>query len=310
MQINNKYCRQRKLGIFFILLLSYPVTALAQELEPRNLVNIPVGTNFIVGGYGYGRGNILLDPSIPLDNFEGSLHTFAAAYLRSINFFGLSGKVDIVLPFGTGDWNYSLEGQEESDYANGFGDMRVRLSVNFLGAPALNFKEYADYRQKTVMGCNIQIIVPTGSYKSSQLPNLGSNRWAFKNQFGISHSMNKWIMEAYLALWLFTPNTNYLNGNELAQNPFLGIKTDIIRVFKKGMWLSADFGYGVGGTSKVNGVDLKTHISTLRFGLTYALPVAKNHSLKFTAVSGVRLERGADFDAFGIAWQYRWFHTN
>ena len=305
-----KYHFDVKARIFFVLILFMPFTLKAQELEPRNLVNIPVGTNFIVGGYGYGRGNILLDPSIPLDNFEGSLHTFAAAYLRSINFFGLSGKVDIVLPFGTGDWNYSLEGQEESDYANGFGDMRVRLSVNFLGAPALNFKEYADYMQKTVMGCNIQSIVPTGSYKSSQLPNLGSNRWAFKNQFGISHSMNKWIMEAYLALWLFTPNTNYLNGNELAQNPFLGIKTDIIRVFKKGMWLSADFGYGVGGTSKVNGVDLKTHISTLRFGLTYALPVAENHSLKFTAVSGVRLERGADFDAFGIAWQYRWFHSN
>ena len=35
--------------------------------------------------------------------------------------------------------------------------------------------------------------------------------------------------------------------------------------------------------------------------------LGKDHTLKFTAVSGMRIERGPDFDAFGIAYQYRWF---
>ena len=36
-------------------------TVYAQELELRSPVNLPVGTNFIVGGYAYGQGNILMD---------------------------------------------------------------------------------------------------------------------------------------------------------------------------------------------------------------------------------------------------------
>jgi len=287
--------------------LILPGNGISQELEPRSLVNIPVGMNFIVGGYGYGQGNILIDPSIPLEDFDGKLHTFVVAYLRSINLFGLSGKVDIVLPYGTGDWNYNYLGVDEFDKSDGFGDLRVRLSINFIGAPALNHQESKDYKQKTVVGYIGQVIIPSGSYKPEQLPNLGSNRWAFRNQLGISHTMKKWIIEGYVALWLYTANNNYLNGRILKQKPIGGFKTHLIRLFNKGKWLAFDAGYGVGGSSEVNGIDLQTHMSTLRFGLTYAQPLGKNHTLKLTTISGVRLERGPDFDAFVVAYQYRWF---
>ena len=43
-----------------ILILLLVNNTYAQELEPRSLVNLPVGTNFIVGGYAYGQGNILM----------------------------------------------------------------------------------------------------------------------------------------------------------------------------------------------------------------------------------------------------------
>ena len=295
--------------ILVVLIVSGLVASVkgySQELEPRSLVNLPVGTNYFIAGYGYGQGNILLDPSIPLDNFDGKLHTFVAAYLRSISFFGLSGKVDVVLPYATGDWDYYFEGKNETDASNGFGDLRVRLSLNFLGAPALNVQDYTAYKQKTVAGYILQVVIPTGSYKADQLPNLGSNRWAFRNQIGVSHTMNKWVLEGYVALWLYSVNNDYLNGNILKQKPIAGFKTHLVRLFNKGMWLAADVGYGVGGTTEVNDIVLRTHMSTLRFGLTYALPFGKNHSLKFTAVSGIRIERGPDFDAFGIAYQYRW----
>ena len=305
----SKMIETKNILIFFALLCigsSIPRNGLTQELEPRSLVNLPVGTNFIIAGYAYGQGNILLDPSIPLENFDGKLHTFVAVYLRSINLFGLSGKVDVILPYGTGEWDYFYEGKHETDESNGFGDLRVRLSVNFLGAPALDVQDYASYKQKTVAGYIIQVVTPTGSYNPEQLPNLGSNRWAFRNQLGISHTMDKWILEGYVALWLYTKNNNYLNGKLLKQQPIGGFKVHLIRLFKKRMWLAADVGYGVGGSTEVNDIRLASHMSTFRFGLTYALPLGENHFIKFTAVSGVRIERGPDFDAFGIAYQYRW----
>jgi hypothetical protein len=41
-------------------------------------------------------------------------------------------------------------------------------------------------------------------------------------------------------------------------------------------------------------------------GLTVALPVHRHHSLKLYASTGVATRTGSDFDAVGVAWQYRW----
>ena len=47
-------------------------------------------------------------------------------------------------------------------------------------------------------------------------------------------------------------------------------------------------------------------ISGMRIGLSYALPLNQNHSLKFVAVSGIRFRQGGDFDAVSVVYQYKW----
>ena len=51
----------------------------AQELEPRLLTNVPVGSNFVVAAYGLASGNILLDPAVPIEGLNSDLHTFLGA---------------------------------------------------------------------------------------------------------------------------------------------------------------------------------------------------------------------------------------
>jgi hypothetical protein len=41
-------------------------------------------------------------------------------------------------------------------------------------------------------------------------------------------------------------------------------------------------------------------------GLTLALPVDRNNSVKFNASTGITTRTGSQFSAVGIAWQYRW----
>jgi hypothetical protein len=89
-------------AFILISLLFFYFPSASQELEPRALTNIPTGMNFAVAGYAYAKGNILFDPALPIDDAKANLHTFAAAYLRSINFFGMAGKVDVVVPYGIG----------------------------------------------------------------------------------------------------------------------------------------------------------------------------------------------------------------
>jgi hypothetical protein len=292
-----------------LFMLGWPHNSFSQELEPRALTNLPVRMNFIVTGYAYAFGNTLLDPALPLEDFNGSIHMLVAGYVRSVNFFGKSGKVDVILPFGGGDWQGKYEGEDFEDHSTGLGDLRIRASINLTGAPALKAEAFSGYTQKTVSGFSVQVIIPTGHYKSEQLPNLGSNRWAFRMAYGVSYSFRKWIAEGYAGAWLFTNNKKFLGDSKLSQSPLWVIKGHLTRLFNKGMWLAFDAGYGYGGKTYRNDLALNSVISGIRLGLTYSLPINPNHALRFTAVSGIRFKQGGDFDAFGVAYQYRFINA-
>ncbi len=288
------------------LLALFSETLPAQELEPRALVNVPVGMNFLFLGYGYAQGNILLDPAIPIEDLDSRLHTFVGAYVRAIDVFGLSGKLGVVVPFAAGDWSGLLEGQAASTSRTGFGDPRIRLSVNFLGAPALSASEFRSYSQKWTAGASLQVTAPLGLYYPDKLINLGSNRWTIRPQLGAATSFGRWTVEAYTGIWFFTRNPDFYGGNLLEQRPLWTAKIHLVRSLSKGIWASADLGYGRGGRSVVQGVARDTRISTFRFGLTLSVPLAPQHALKLYVVSGKRVEQGADFDGIGIGYQYYW----
>ena len=290
-----------------ILLLVCPRISSAQELEPRGLTNVPVSVNFAVLGYGYSAGNILLDPAVPIEDLDANLHVFVGAYVRSIDFFGRSGKVDVVVPFAAGDWKGVVSGRDSSTVRDGFGDLRVRLAVNFVGAPALRVADYGNYRQDTIVGASLQVFAPLGQYDPSKLINLGSNRWTFRPQIGVSRAVGDWILESYASAWLFTMNPDFFGGNELKQAPLAAFKIHAIYTMpKRRSWLALNVGYAIGGRTKLNGVTMDTRISTFRFGVTLAFPLALRHTVKLTGLTGVRLERGPDFDAVAVAYQYMW----
>lgn len=289
-----------------LLLCSLTFYGFSQELEPRAITNLPVGTNFLVAAYAYTYGDILLDPALPIEGFETKLHTSVFGYVRSINFFGLSAKIDALIPIVNGDWQGVIEGSAEQVKLDGIGDLRVRFSFNFLNSHAMSPSEFVNYKPNNISGFSIQVTVPTGQYSPDEFVNLGSNRWVFKPQWGFSKNLNKWIIETYLSLWLFTKNNDYLDGNVLKQKSLLAAKVHVIRKLPKNMWVSANIGYGIGGKVYVNNIPRDSQISAARFGLHYAIPFGSNHNVKLGFVSGVRFEKGSDFDAFTISYQYRW----
>lgn len=282
-------------------------TSLSQELEPRNLTNLPVGVNAFASGYVYSSGNILLDPAIPIDDLNSNIHTFVFGYLRTINLFGLSSKIDVVVPFAFGDWDYDINGESVTRKIDGFGDPRFRISINLLGAPAIDKVNFKNYQMNTIVGFMLQAIAPLGVYNPSELINLGSNRWAFRTNLGVAHVIDEWIIEGYLGAFFFTENSEFLNDLNLKQKPILTMKTHLIRSLSNWGWVSVNLGYGYGGRTEINGIERDTRISSFRFGLTFAYSIDKQNSLKLTIVSGKRIEKGPDFDAIGLAYQFLWF---
>jgi hypothetical protein len=308
-----RFGRNGSRGIFstalavLIVFLLYPCAPTAQELEPRALTNVPVGMNFVLAGYSYSDGDILLDPAVPIDDLNAKLNTFVGAYVRAIDFFGMSGKVDMVIPYADGEWTGAVSGRDSSASRTGFGDPRLRLAVNIAGAPAMRKSGFRDYRPRSIVGASFQVIAPLGQYDPSKLINLGSNRWAFRPQIGVSYWTGPWILETYVSGWFFIDNTDFWGGNRLEQLPLGAVKIHVIHTMpKRRIWAALDAGYAIGGRTRINGVDADTRISTFRFGADLALPLKGGHTIKIAGTTGVRHERGPDFNAVAVTWQYLW----
>ena len=132
--------------LLLFAVIFYPGSAKSQSLEPSAYSNAPIGINFLIAGYAYQEGSVLLDPSLPVKDVSVEGHSAVLAYARSIDVFGKSGKIDLIVPYAWLSGSGKLMEEERSRMVSGFADPAVRLSVNLFGAPALSFEQFKNYR--------------------------------------------------------------------------------------------------------------------------------------------------------------------
>jgi len=280
--------------------------AKAQEAEPRSYSNAPVGLNFLIAGYLYTQGKIAFDPRLSVADAEFQSHTGALAYVRTLDVFGKSAKFDVILPYSSFSANALVDGQPREREMSGLGDPRFRFSINLFGAPALSAKEFANYKQDLIVGVSLQVSAPLGQYDNSKLLNLGNNRWSFRPELGISKTWGRWTAEFAPSVFYFTDNTDFFSGKTFAQAPIYFVRGHLIYNFESGVWASLDGSYIAGGRTTVNGVRGDNEQTNTRVGLTLALPVDRQNSIKLSASTGLSTRTGSEFSAFGVAWPYRW----
>ena len=289
-----------------IAVISHPGLGIAQSLEPRAYSNTPVGMNFLMLGYAYQEGDVALDPSVPIKNAHAEIHSTLLAYIRSLDMWGKSGKVDLIVPYawlsGTGE----VGGEERSRRISGLADPSVRFSVNLYGAPALSFEEFKNYRQDTILGVSLLATAPLGQYDSSKLVNIGTNRWSFKPEVGISQALGRWTLEGMAAVTFFTENHDFYGGKTREQAPIYSLQGHLIYHFPRGIWAALGATFYTGGRTTINGVEGDDLERNWRAGATLALPVTLQHSVKLYGGTGVYTRAGGNFNLIGVAWQYRW----
>ena len=289
-----------------VLVVLAPGEAAAQELEPRTYANTPVDLNFLAVVYGHSSGNILLDTALPIEDLEADLDLAALRYVRTFRMFGRAAKVDVSVPYSWGTWRGLLEGEAASTSRTGFGDPRFRLTVNFIGAPALEAAEFAAYRQRTIVGASLQVIAPMGQYDPSKLINLGSNRWTLRVEIGVSRRVRNWTFEGAIAGWFFTDNDDFFGGARLKQDPVVSLQAHVLYHFKPGLWLGFDIGIASGGRTTVDGEFSSELEENSRAGVTLVVPLGRRDGLSFTFARGVTTRVGADFDTLAVGYQHMW----
>lgn len=307
---SNRLVRLLSACFFFLRLGAVYVAGtsivIAQELEPRTFANTPTGVNIFSAGYAYSSGNVLLDPTLPIEDLDGKLNIGLIGYGRTFGLFNRNAKLKVFVPYAFGDWKGEFEGAAAEREAQGFGDIRLKLEWNFFGAPALNGKQFQSYQQKTIVGTSVMIVAPTSDYNSDELLNLGSNRWAVRTELGVSRAIGSWTLELIGNVWWFGSNNNFVGGNKLEQDPLYVAKGHLIYSFRPGLWVGFGLGYGRGGQSQVNGVPRATEQENFRFGLSAAYPINKQHGLVGSFTRAQNSGAGAEFDVFSLRYQYAW----
>jgi hypothetical protein len=278
----------------------------AQELEPRAYGNTPVGLNFAIVGYGYAQGGVVVDPSVPLENADIHIHTSIVALARALDIGGHSGKIDVLLPYAWLDGTADVAGQPVRRTIAGPGDPRMRLSMNLYGAPALTPRAFATFRQNLIVGVSLQVSAPVGQYDAARLVNIGTHRWSVKPELGVSKRRGPWTLELALAASFYTTNHDFFGGKTRDQDPIYSAQTHLVFNARSGKWLALDATLYTGGRTTVDGVEGDDLQRNSRFGATLGVPLNAHNSIKFYASTGVSTRTGSDFDAGGIAWQYRW----
>lgn len=281
-------------------------SAAAQDIEPRTYSNAPIGVNFAIAGYAYTRDGVAFDPAMPITDVRLKTSNAVLAYARVVDFWGQSGKVDVVIPYTELSGSATYGGAHLERVIHGMGDPMVRVSVNLLGAPSLGLKEFASYRQDVIVGASLRVSIPAGQYDPSRVVNLGTNRWIFRPEVGVSKAFGPWTFEGKAVAVLFTDNDDFYGGKRREQDPVYALSAHAIHAFASGSWASFDALFFAGGRSTVDGAPSNDLQQNWRLGVTYALPIDRRNSIKLYASSGVSARTGNNFDLLGIAWQYRW----
>jgi hypothetical protein len=304
--VQNEFKRLLSLIFVAAVILSGFSSVNAQVLEPRSYSNIPVGMNFLLTAYGYNYGGVLFDPSIPLENANIKIHASALAYARTVKMGKKLGKFDMIVPYAWLSGTAEFNGEPVSRVVSGLGDPSVRVSVNLLGAPALSLAEFKDYRQNFILGASFQVFMPLGQYDPDRIVNIGTNRFAFKPELGISKTVGPLFVDLAAAVSFYTVNNNFYQGKTRSQAPIGSVQGHVIYSFTKGMWAAIDGTYYWGGSTTLEGVKGNDLQKNTRLGFTFVLPLNIHNSLKFNYSTGVSTRTGSDFDTFALAWQYRW----
>ena len=289
-----------------VMLLS--VVAGAQDLEPRAYSPSPVGTSFVGLAYGRSSGDVTFDPTIPITNVHATFNSAGLGIGQTFGALGRQGMFTAALPYAWGTGTGDVGNGQSSIYRSGLVDVRTRLSVNLKGVPAMSAREFARKPHRDlIIATSLTMTSPSGQYGNTKLVNLGTNRWSFKPEIGVSYPVKRLDLDFYAGAWFFTENRSYYMGQSIRmQEPLTTLQAHVSYTLKPRLWVAFDSTWYGGGSVTVDGGTPTQREGNSRMGGTVSLPLMKGQSLKIGYSSGVTGNIGANFTTFNVGWQYVW----
>ena len=286
--------------------LLLPVGATAQELEPGAYWPLPRGLNIVTAVNSINWGDLAFDPTAPIDDASATINTTAFAFVTAFSVAGRSANASVMMPIVAGH----VEGFYLGEFAEagrfGHGDPRLKFAVNLYGAPAMTPKEFASYQQRGIVGVSLTVAPPLGQYDPAKLINLGTNRWSFRPELGLSRTSGKWVVEMMVGAWLFTDNTNFVGGRTRHQDAILATQFHLTYKFRQNMWLAADANFYRGGQTTIGGKQNLDLQRNSRIGATFSKGLTPRQAIRVSVSEGAFTTIGAAFTSLAVGYNFAW----
>jgi Putative MetA-pathway of phenol degradation len=297
----------RKLSIFIVISMISSRTR-CQEIEPRSYAVVPTGLHAMALSYTFSSGNVITAESSPIQNLDVTNNVFNLGYVRTYTLFNKLARLAVSVPFGFLNGSAKFQGIDTAGSRTGFYDGRIKFGVNLFGSPALAPQDFQKFQEQTVFGASVVISVPIGQYYPSKLINLGSNRWGFKPELGLSHREGRLFYEIYSGVWFYTKNTDFFKSYVQQENSLFTFQAHVDYTFKHGKYLALNGGYADGGETSLNGVEQHDEDQNWRLGATFSAPIFNKHqSIKAMVNTGIATKAGQNYTALTIVYQYTWY---
>jgi len=297
-----------------LLLAGLPPRLQAQDLSPRAYLITPLRSNAVTVADVFNDGDLHFEGTVPITGATGRMNMPNVTLYHSLSVFGRSANVTGTLAYGVGNFEGNAFGAETEIYRSGLFDSVFRFSVNLKGAPAMGLGDFSKWQQKTLIGASLKVVAPTGQYDPTKLINLGTNRWAFKPEIGLSRRWGHWVLDGYGAVWFFTKNPDFFSRNQYVagdhyqtQDPIFAFETHLSYDFKPRLWVSLDGNFWYGGRTSLDGVENPATLQKAsRIGVTASFPLTRHQSIKVGYADGAYVRFGGDYKIASVAWQYAW----
>lgn len=250
---------------------------------------------------------MVVDPSVPVDDVSAShrIGTVGMGYT-----FGLFDKLALltaIVPYAQADVSGRIAGDLRTASRSGFADARVKFSMNLRGNPAMGARQFARAPERTVIGASVTVAGPTGQYDRARLINIGTNRWSFKPDAGISVPVGRWDIDAYAGVWLFAINDEFFPGTfTRLQDPLLTTQGHVAYTFRPQLWIALNMTWYAGGQSRIEGRNPGPRMSNSRVGMTLSIPAGHQQSIKVAYSAGTIVRAGPNFATLSVGWQKVW----
>ena len=294
----------RMLVVSALLVLALPNILRAQEMEPRAYASSPVGFAALAVAYSRTDGELVFDPTVPIENVDAGINAAAAGYFQSFDLFGRSSNVSVYLPYVWGDLSGDVGGTATAITRSGLGDARIRLAANLFGAPAMTPVQFSQHVQKTNLGISVAASLPTGQYDRVKLINVGANRWAVKPEIGVSHRQGTWLLESALGVWLISQNSHFYGGSVRRQSPVVSLQANAIWNINRRTWISFGGNFYRGGRAETNGNKSSEQFRNSRLGTTCSYRFSRSHSVGLSFNKGAVTRIGGNFSLVTVSYQF------